>query len=129
MSITPYIKSQLQYSNRVDLVYGTDMIAIVSKSSREAREEPEFDEECNQTTSFRKTRKASLESMTTSQAFFDCLGEHISHIPMTNGKQVTTSHGEQVLFNPSEKRQSDQLAPCTHEEADTRIFVHVIDAV
>ena len=53
----------------------------------------------------------------------------MSHTPMTNGKQVITSHGEQVLFNPSQERQSDQLARCTHEEVDTRMFVHAMNAV
>ena len=47
---------------------------------------------------------------------------------IASGKQVVTSYGEHVLFNQPRGRQSD-LAPCTHEEADTRMFVHAVDAV
>ena len=69
MSITPYIKSQLLYSNRVHLVWDRyDRISL--KASTRTREEQEFDEECNQTTSFCETGKASSEWMTTRQIFF-----------------------------------------------------------
>ena len=59
---------------------------------------------------------------------FQFLAEHVRHMQIACGKQVVTSYGEQVLFNQPGERQSD-LAPCTHEEADTRMFVHAVDAV
>ena len=43
-------------------------------------------------------------------------------------KQIVTSYGEDVLVSPPLSDYSS-LCPCNHEEADTRIFVHVADAV
>ena len=42
-------------------------------------------------------------------------------------KQVITTYGEGVLcITPCD---TSMLAPCSHEEADTRMFLHVSDAV
>ena len=46
----------------------------------------------------------------------------------TNGKQVIVTHGKDVLCYPS-TYSSKKLSPCSHEEADTRMMVHVADAV
>ena len=45
-----------------------------------------------------------------------------------DGKTVITTHGSNVLCNPF-RDDTNILAPCTHEEADTRIMVHLADAV
>ena len=44
------------------------------------------------------------------------------------GKQIVTTFGEKVLTSPV-RSSTHSLAPCTHEEADTRIFIHVADAI
>ena len=41
--------------------------------------------------------------------------------------QVVTTYGAQVLSIPS--RATSLLAPCSHEEADTRMILHLADAV
>ena len=46
----------------------------------------------------------------------------------TTGKQVRLTSGKDVLCYPSSYT-SEKLSPCSHEEADTRIIVHVADAV
>ena len=43
-------------------------------------------------------------------------------------KEVYTTCGENVLCTHKNQDVS-AMAPCTHEEADTRIFVHLTDAV
>ncbi len=41
-------------------------------------------------------------------------------------KQVVSTCGSNVLSSHPQK--SDQIAPCTHEEADTRMLLHAVDA-
>ena len=42
-------------------------------------------------------------------------------------KQIISTHRTEVLYNQS--RDVSWLAPCKHEEADTRIILHLEDAV
>ena len=44
------------------------------------------------------------------------------------GKQIKVSKGEEVLCSPPATRKN-KLSPCSHEEADTRMMVHITDAV
>ena len=46
----------------------------------------------------------------------------------TTGKQVIVTNGKDVLCYPSSYT-SEKLSPCSHEETDTRVMVHVADAV
>ena len=46
----------------------------------------------------------------------------------TTGKQVIVTNGKDVLCYFSSYT-SEKLSPCPHEEADTRVMVHVADAV
>ena len=46
----------------------------------------------------------------------------------TDGKQVIVTNGKDVLCYLSTYT-SERLSPCSHEEADTRMMVHVADAV
>ena len=50
----------------------------------------------------------------------------ISHTLETT-KQVITTNGSEVLCKP--QRDTSHLAPCDHEEADTRMILHLADAV
>ncbi|KAK3785613.1 hypothetical protein RRG08_015498 [Elysia crispata] len=57
---------------------------------------------------------------------FSLLAEKIQSIH-TEGKQVMTTFGESALCSPVQT-DMQALIPCTHEEADTRMFIHVADA-
>ena len=46
----------------------------------------------------------------------------------TDGKQVIVTNSKDVLCYPSTYT-TEKLSPCSHEEADTRMIVHVADAV
>ena len=46
----------------------------------------------------------------------------------TDGKQVIVTNGKDLLCYPSTYT-SEKLSPCSHEEADTGMMVHVADAV
>ena len=53
---------------------------------------------------------------------FHLLAEKV--VTETGFQELVITRGNQVLSNSSELNKT-QLAPCNHEEADTRIFVHV----
>lgn len=44
-----------------------------------------------------------------------------------DGKEIYTTHGDGVL-STTNRMELPVLQPCIHEEADTRIMVHVLDA-
>ena len=44
------------------------------------------------------------------------------------GKQIVATHRTKVLCSPP-LTVGSHLSPCSHEEADTRMMVHVADAV
>ena len=44
------------------------------------------------------------------------------------GKRIIVIRGEEVLFSPPATRRN-KLSPCSHENVDTRMLVHIADAV
>ena len=43
------------------------------------------------------------------------------------GKTVFATHGENVLTS-EDRADMSALAPCNHEEADSRMMIHALDA-
>lgn len=58
---------------------------------------------------------------------FQLLAEQAVTLSMDEGKELYTTHDQHVLTS-ADRVEMTQLEPCTHEEADTRIFLHVYDA-
>ena len=56
---------------------------------------------------------------------FAFLTKHITHL--VSDKQIVTTNGSDVTCIPA--RDTTHLAPCDHEEADTRMMLHLADAV
>ncbi len=56
---------------------------------------------------------------------FAFLVKHLKHL--ATSKQLVTTHGSDVICIPPQD--TSHLAPCDHEEADTRIILHLVDAV
>ena len=62
------------------------------------------------------------------QELFKYLAECVTSIEVE--KQVISTHGKQVLsIMPISRDNIGRLAPCNHEEADTRMLLHAADAV
>ena len=62
------------------------------------------------------------------QELFKYLAECVTSIDAE--KQVISTHGKQVLsIMPISRDNIGRLAPCNHEEADTRMLLHAADAV
>lgn len=126
-SIAPYIESQLRYSNRVDVIWDR-YISNSLKASTRSKRGTGIRRKVQPNNELPRNWKSFLRVDGNKTDLFEFLAEHIHHMQISIGKLVVTSYGEQVLSNPPRETQSD-LAPCTHEKADTRMFVHAVDAV
>ena len=58
---------------------------------------------------------------------FSYLSQIVTQIPLAGDKQVYVTNGEKVLSNPR-KEDNAVLNPCRHEEANTRMLLHVAHA-
>ena len=120
----PYIESQLQYASRVDIVwdeYKPDSLKDESRRKRrncvQRRVEPSGLVPRNWQ-DFLRIDENKLE-------VFSCLTNCIASIK--SDKQVISTHHLVALCNI--QKDISRLDPCTHEEADTRIILHLEDAV
>ena len=59
---------------------------------------------------------------------FHFLAEFVHRQPAIEGKRVYITDGKNVLTNPPHLN-TNNIAPCSQEEADSHIFLHVADAV
>jgi len=59
---------------------------------------------------------------------FAYLSSMISTLDIPTGKQVIPTVDDNVLCNPSRESIATLSPPCGHEEADTRLLLHVRDA-
>ena len=120
----PYVTSQLQHVDRLDIVwdlYMADSLKADTRSKRgkgvRRRVEP--------TSAVPGNWQEFLRIDDNKTELFSFLASNIADID-TN-KHIITTQGTGVIC--SNRQDVSALAPCTHEEADTRIFLHLQDAV
>lgn len=121
----PYVISQLNRANRVDIVWDRYFNNSLKSQTRSKRGK-----------GIRRRVEASSSVPGNWQEFlridankielFAFLVNCISKVVTT--KQIVATSGSGVQCIPPTE-DTDNLAPCDHEEADTRMFVHVADAV
>ncbi len=121
----PYVLSQVNRANRVDIIWDQYFNNSLKSQTRIKRGK-----------GIRRRVEASSKLPGNWQEFlsidankielFTFLVNCISKLVIT--KQVVTTSGSGVLCVPP-IQDTDNLAPCDHEEADTRMFVHVADAI
>ena len=122
--LVPYILSQLQHVERLDIVwdrYIADSLKSETRSKRgkgiRRRVEPRSAVPGNWQGFLR------IDDNQTELFFF--LASNVTKIEIN--KHLITTQGNGVLSTNQEAVCT--LVPCTHEEADTRIFLHLKDAV
>ena len=59
---------------------------------------------------------------------FKFLSQQVTHLPIEKGKVIYATNGTDVLSTMADA-DMENLAPCSHEEADTGLLLHVADAV
>jgi len=59
---------------------------------------------------------------------FHFLATELATVPVPAGKLLVVTTGQDAICNPREGSNIDNLYPCSHEEADTRMFLHAAHA-
>ena len=121
----PYIVAQTQHASRVDIVwdeYHKESLKAETRGKRgkgvRRRVEP--------STAIPGNWKEFLRIDENKVELFSFLASSVV-ASIDSSKQIISTHRNEVLCNQS--RDVSRLAPCTHEEADTRIILHLEDAV
>ena len=120
-----YIKSQIHSAQRLDIVwdiYKTDSLKASTREKRGAgarrRVAP--------TVRIPPNWKSFLRVDENKTELFQLLAKELEGSDLGE-KEVYTTFGSQVLSN-TRRANLESLQPCSHEEADTRLFLHVLDA-
>ena len=124
MVFVPHIAKQLQKSTRVDLVWDTDIDNSVKSSTRQKRGKGIRRKVAGKHKVPGYWREF-LQDEINKKELFDFLSQKIASAEYPDGKEVFVTSGMGVLT----KGTSRQMIPCDHEEADTRLMVHVIDSL
>ena len=122
----PYLKSQLQLANRVDIVWDVYIPNSLKKATRENRRKG-VRRRVLSTTVIPRDWKGFLRVDENKTELFSFLSHEITRQP-TTGKVIYATDGRDVLSSHAEADGTNMM-PCTHEEADTRLLLHVGDAV
>ncbi|KAG7160296.1 hypothetical protein Hamer_G025085, partial [Homarus americanus] len=124
----PYIESQLEHRSRLDLVWDCYLKSGSLKATVR----------CNHGKGIRRRVTASsplpsnwqnfLRNSDNKEELFSFLSEQDMQLVVKESKQLVVTDKKQVLTVPPRKDTAN-LAPCNHEEANTRMMVHAADAL
>ena len=121
-----YIQAQLQSSQRIDIVWDTYQPDSLKTGTREKRGSGAR-RRVAPTVKIPPNWKSFLRIDDNKTELFGLLAQEVRSIEAA-GKDVYSTYGNQVVSNTTRENLED-LQPCNHEEADTHIFLHVLDAV
>ncbi len=120
----PYVIGQLQHANRVDIVWDRYYEKSLKSQTRQKRGKG-VRRRVEASNTLPGSWQQFLRIDANKTELFAFLANHIAAMVFT--KEVVTTIGSEVLCIPP--RDTSCLAPCDHEEADTRMFLHLADAV
>ena len=120
----PFIINHLQTSKRVDIVWDTYKGNSIKNSTREKRGKGQRRKVTGET-KIPPNWKAFLQDNTNKKELFALLTDRVADFQFPEDKEVYITSEEDVL---SSQGPSD-VQRCDHEEADTRITVHVLHAL
>ena len=112
----PYIKGQLQHAKRVDVVWD-EYTPNNEETARKKRGK-----------GIRRRVKSSTKLPSNWHEFLRVNENKTKLFAFLVNRIVFPDFGQQFLCNPP-RGDVSSLSPCNHEEADTRMMVHVADAV
>ncbi len=120
----PHITIQLNNSNRVDVVWDTYVANSIKESTREKRGKSIRRKVAG------KTRVPGnwpdfLHDPTNKQELFQFLTDKIASSECPADKEIYIKSGTAVV----NRGNSHCMGPCNHEEADTRLLIHLLDAL
>ena len=120
-----YIISQLDAVDRVGIVWDTYKVDSLKSSTRENRGKG-IRRRVTLSTAVPKNWQDFLCVDDNKEELFPYLSQVSSAWRSDSNKEIVVTDGIEVLVSPV--RDTTLLAPCLHEEADTRMFVHAADA-
>ena len=124
-SFLPYVKTQLRHVKRVDIVwaeYVENSLKATTRSDRGAG----VRRRVAASNQLPRNWKEFLHVDENKRELFKFLAESTSSLQVE--KQVISTYGRQVLTTLP-RNDISSLAPCSHAEADTRMLLHVQDAL
>ncbi|KAK3923417.1 Envelopment polyprotein [Frankliniella fusca] len=124
--IKRFVDSQLGSVDRIDFVWDRYDPNSLKHSTRQKRGDGARTKVTLQT-KVPKNWARFLRDATNKQELFRLIGKKVT-APRVDGKEVYSTLDDAVLTS-TDRDVTGSLAPCNHEEADTRIMVHVQDAV
>ena len=122
----PYVKSQLESADRVDIVWDVYIPNNLKNATREKRGKG-VRRRVLSTTVIPRDWKGFLRVDENKTELFSFLSHEITRQP-TTGKVIYATDGRDVLSSHAVADRTN-IMPCTHEEADTGLLLHVADAV
>ena len=124
-SFLPYINSHLRHVKRVDVVWD-EYVENSLKATTSSDQGTSVPRRVAANYQLPHNWKDFLRVDENKYKLFNYLAESIASPKVE--KQVISTYGKQVL-STLPRDDTSSLAPCTHEEADTRMLLHVQDAV
>ena len=126
-SFIPYIRAQLSHVTRLDIVWD-EYLKNSLKATTRGKRGIGVRQRVAADRKLPRNWQEFLRVDQNKQELFKYLAECVTTIDAE--KQVVSTHGKQVLsIMPISRDNIGRLAPCNHEEADTRMLLHVADAV
>ena len=122
-----HISSQLERVERVDIVWDVYIQDSLKSTTRQKRGKG-VRRRVASATAIPQNWKDFLRLDENKTELFAFLAHNITSISTEEGKDVYTTHGSDVLCSTVDADLTN-LAPCSHEEVDTRLLLHVADAV
>lgn len=121
----PFVKSQLQHVLRVDVVWDI-YIADSLKATTRNKKRKGIRRRVKPDTKIPGNWAAFLRVDKNKEELFHFLADQFVSVEAEHG-QVISTKGDSVVCN-GQRDDISSLAPCKHEEADTRLLLHAADA-
>ena len=123
----PYINRELQQACRVDIVWDQYFDNSLKAHTRESRVSgPSRRRRVEPSTPVPKNWQQFLRVITNKIELFKLLSNELMMVPIPAGQELVITDGEGVHCNTA--RNAVNISPCNHEEADSRIMLHITDA-
>ena len=120
----PYIIKQAQNSKRVDIVWDTYLPSSIKNSTREKRGKGLRRKVAGKNKLPGKWADF-LRDPTNKQELFAFLSNKIANMDCPEGKEIIVTSGVTAIHRGNTR----SMQPCNHEEADTRLIIHLEDAL
>ncbi|EDO43913.1 predicted protein [Nematostella vectensis] len=122
----PYIEAQLQQTKRIDLVWDEYVESSLKVTTREARGHG-VRQRVASGNKLPRNWRCFLRDSQNKQDLFQLLANCVASI--NSGEKCIVSSFRQGTLSSIPIEEVKRITPCSHEEADTRMFLHVAHAL